>query len=138
MFKGVKLWARQNRAQFVKIYSDTTHQNTQYFYYPTPLSTVRITRETSTNKSRDIRTVSFLGPAGCSTIANPQLKVTEVSSRPSNVNAYGTSFFPRPIRRWNLLPSDMVMDTTCTLQAFRTAALPAVTSLQALGHLRRL
>ena len=55
---------------------------------------------------------------------------------PASVNAFGMSFLPRTIRAWNLLPG--VVTASPSLLAFKVAALPAVRSMQAPGHMRRL
>ena len=55
---------------------------------------------------------------------------------PASVNAFGMSFLPRTIRAWNLLPG--VVTASPSLLAFKAAALPAVRSMQAPGHTRRL
>ena len=55
---------------------------------------------------------------------------------PASVNAFGMSFLRRTIRAWNLLPG--VVTASPTLLAFKAAALPAVRSMQAPGHMRRL
>ena len=55
---------------------------------------------------------------------------------PTSVNTFGMSFLLRTIRTWNLLPG--VVTASPSLLAFKAAALPAVRSVQAAGHMRRL
>ena len=54
----------------------------------------------------------------------------------STVLAHSYSFFPRTIRVWNLLPSDVV--TSLSLNSFKQSAMPAIRSLKVPRHLRRL
>ncbi|KXJ20505.1 putative RNA-directed DNA polymerase from transposon BS [Exaiptasia diaphana] len=54
----------------------------------------------------------------------------------STVLAHSYSFFPRTVRVWNLLPSEVV--TSTTLNSFKQSALPAIRSLKVPSHLRRL
>ena len=54
----------------------------------------------------------------------------------SSVLAHSYSFFPRTIRVWNLLPSDVA--TSLSLNSFKQSAMPAIRSLKVPRHLRRL
>lgn len=54
----------------------------------------------------------------------------------SNVFPYSYSFFPRTVRSWNMLPSEVT--NIQSLESFKAAALPALRSAKAPGHLRRL
>ena len=54
----------------------------------------------------------------------------------SNILAHCYSFFPRTLRVWNSLPSEVV--TSPSLDSFRHTALPAIKSLKVPSHLRRI
>ncbi|XP_032223431.2 uncharacterized protein LOC116604739 [Nematostella vectensis] len=54
----------------------------------------------------------------------------------SNVLSHSYSFFPRTIRTWNLLPSEVIESSS--IDSFKSSALPVLRSLRIPGHLRRL
>ena len=55
---------------------------------------------------------------------------------PSNVDAYGYSFYPRAIRIWNLLPASSV--NAPSVETFKSAALPAIREMRPPPSLRSL